>query len=74
MPEQYYYKEALKAGQKEKKRLISMGKNPYLLVLDEIIEKEGFISEKRKKRPSCRACGLPALQCGGRNGVWKTMA
>jgi hypothetical protein len=47
MPEQYYYKEALKAGQKEKKRLISMGKNPYLLVLDEILEKEGFISEKR---------------------------
>lgn len=46
MPEQYY-KEALKAGQKEKRNRISKGESPYLLVLDQILEKEGAISEKR---------------------------
>lgn len=47
MAEQFHYREALKAGQKEKKHLLSMGKSPYLSVLDHILEKEGFISEKR---------------------------
>ncbi len=39
MPEQYY-KEALRAGQKEKRRCITQGIDPYLEILDEKIPKE----------------------------------
>ncbi len=46
MPEQFY-KEALKAGQKEKRHLISRGQYPYLPVMDEMMSKERLNSGKR---------------------------
>lgn len=39
MTEQFY-KEALKLGQKEKRHLVSLGKYPYLPVLDDMMSKE----------------------------------
>lgn len=43
MPEQFY-KEALRSGQKEKRHLISQGRYPYLLVMEEMMSKERFNS------------------------------
>ena len=38
--EKNFYKEALKSGQKEKRRLISQGSYPYLPVLEDMVSKE----------------------------------
>ena len=38
--EKKFYKEALKQGKKEKRRLLSQGHDPYLPVLDEMVSKE----------------------------------
>ena len=46
MPEQFY-REALKAGQKEKRRLISRGQYPYLPVMEEMMSKERLNSGAR---------------------------
>ncbi len=43
MPEQFY-REALKRGQKEKRRLVSQGQYPYLPVMDEMMPKESLNS------------------------------
>lgn len=46
MPEQFY-REALKRGQKEKRRLVSQGQYPYLPVMDEMMPKESLNSGTR---------------------------
>ena len=38
--EKKFYKDALKLGQKEKRRLVSQGRYPYLPVLEEMVSKE----------------------------------
>lgn len=46
MPEQFY-REALKAGQKEKRQRVSKGQYPYLPVLDDMMSKERMNSGTR---------------------------
>ena len=45
--EKNFYKEALKSGQKEKRRLVSQGSYPYLPVLEDMVSKERMNSGTR---------------------------
>ena len=45
--EKKFYKEALKSGQKEKRRLVSQGNYPYLPVLEDMVSKERMNSGTR---------------------------
>ena len=38
--EKKFYKDALKKAQKEKRRLVSQGRYPYLPILEEMVSKE----------------------------------